>query len=237
MRISNFIPAVLGLALFTASTQALPAPYEQEAVALLKRDYSDVVKKITGIFLEAHVDVYAKAKVDLQADVCAAINVDLRAEVGVLGLGLVKVDVKDLEIKAKIEAEIEAKALIDAYIDLYVFGKISGHVHKVVGSYCPMEDSSCLHRCADDIVTDIVLLINADYEIFITKLKVDIDLKVKARVKAYIEEVCIDLGLVRAAITAVVTISLEIELRLKAFVQVCISLFAKAAVVLAIKAM
>ncbi|KAF9083954.1 hypothetical protein BGX27_003957, partial [Mortierella sp. AM989] len=255
MRISTFVPAILGLALFTASTQALPAPheqeavalpapheqeavalpasYEQEAVALLKRDdpgvatHVDLAKAVANIFIKYQTKVFIKHKAFLKVKVCEAIKIKLK--VNHKHLGKARLNLKELEVEAKLKAEIAAKAAIDAAIDTHVIKKIDYHVVKVIKQHCngTVSDKVCLHGKAEVIVVDIIALINLDIKSLIVKIKVEVEVAVKLGVKIFLENLCVKLGLIKIAIIAKIKIHVKILLHIKIFVHACIIIFIK----------
>ncbi|KAG0307968.1 hypothetical protein BGZ99_001307 [Dissophora globulifera] len=242
MKFSTFVPAVLALGLFTASTQALPTPKHQEsAVALLKRSGggSSVIDALVKLFVDVEAKVYADAYVKIQANVCADVVVKLDATAKVLG-GLItaNVDVKDLEISSKAEADLEVKALIDAQVDALVVAKIDAHVRGVVLGLCPLLDHACLNKNAKAIVINVVALIKVDIAALIVKIKADVAASVKVRVNAHIKKVAIHLpALADVNISAIIRVRSDIDVHLNAFLDICAQLKANAKLIANIAAL
>ncbi|KAF9347156.1 hypothetical protein BGX26_001340 [Mortierella sp. AD094] len=237
MRISTFVPAVFGLALFTASTQALPTPHQDSAVALLKRGNGNVLDALVKLFVDAETKLLVNACVDLQTNVCADVIVKVDANVNVLGLIKAHVDVKDLEVSAKADADVDVKAVIKADVNALVIANIDAHVRAVVGGICAALDHACLNKNAHTIVANVVALINVDIQKLIVKVKADVAVHAKLRVSAHIKKVTVNAGLAKADISAIVRIRSDIDAHLKAFVDVCAKVLVDAKLIAAVGAL
>jgi hypothetical protein len=234
MRISTFVPAILAVSLFAvSSTQALPTlKHQEDAVTLFKRVDANVLDSVVKLFVEAETNVLAAACVDLEADVCADVVVKLQAKADVLG-GLAKFNlkVKELEVRTKASADVEIKAMIQAYVKAIVIANIDGHVRGVVGTICPAVDHACLNKNAVKIVADVVAMIKVDIAKLIVKIKADVAAKAKVRVNAAIKDLSVRLGLVNVDVSAAVRVRSDINVLLKAFVDVCAKLLVNAKLV------
>ncbi|KAF9176705.1 hypothetical protein BGZ51_009714 [Haplosporangium sp. Z 767] len=229
MRISSFVPAVLALGLFSATTQALPTiPQQQAAVDLLKRGDGNVVDGLIKLFVDVESKVLLDACVHLEADVCADVIVKLNAKTDVLGLIKANVNVKDLEVRTKAAVDVDIKAKLRADIKAHVIAKIDAHVHAVVGGICPKVDNACISKNAHAIVANVVAKIKVDIEKLIVKIKAELEAHVKVRVGAHIKKLAVDLGLAKVDISAIVRIRSDINVHLKAFVDLCAKLLINA---------
>ncbi|KAF8924947.1 hypothetical protein BGZ58_001276 [Dissophora ornata] len=238
MRISTFVPAILALGLFTASTQALPTiPHEKSAVALLKRGNGNVIEALVKLFVEAQSKILVNACVDLEANVCADVIVKLNANVNALGLISAHVDIKDLEVSAKAQADLEVKAAIKADVDALVVANIGAHVRAVVGKLCPAQDKVCLGKNAHTIVADVVALINLDIANLVVKVKADVAAHAKLRVNAYIKSLNLNLIIAKVDISAIIHIRSDIDVHIKAFVDVCAKLLLDAKLIAGVGAL
>ncbi|KAG0054288.1 hypothetical protein BGZ83_011493 [Gryganskiella cystojenkinii] len=224
MRISAFVPAVFALSLFAASTtEALPTIRQQEtAVGLLKRGGSNVIDAVVKLFVDAEAKILLDACVDLEANVCADVTVKLDATAKVLG-GLItaNVNVKDLEISAKAKADVDIKAKIQADVKALVIANIDAHVRAVVLRICPKLDHECLNTNAHSIVVKVVALIQADIVKLVAKIKVDVAVAAKVRVDATIKDLAVHLGLADVDIHAIIHVRSDIDVHIKAFIDLC----------------
>ncbi|KAF9119857.1 hypothetical protein BGW39_011860 [Mortierella sp. 14UC] len=233
MRISTFVPAIMAFTLFTATTQALPAPHEAAAVALLKRgsgSTSSLIDAVAKIFVQAHAKVLVDACVDLTANVCADVDVKLNAKANVLGLIGADIDVKKLELSAKADVDADIKAKIDVDVKAIVTANIDAHVRAVVLKVCPKSDKACIKKNAHAIVVQVAALINVDIKKLVVKIKADLKAHVKVRLDLFIKKLDINLGLAKVKVSAIAHIRADIDAHLKAFVDVCAKLFVSAKV-------
>ncbi|KAG0366400.1 hypothetical protein BC939DRAFT_456911 [Gamsiella multidivaricata] len=239
MKFIQFIPAALALSFFCASTQALPTIQHQEkAVDILKRGNSNAVDAVIKVFVDAEAKILAKACVDLEVAVCADLIVKVNANANVLG-GLVKVNanVKDLEVRAKAAADAEIKAMIKADAKALVLANIDAHVRAVVDKICPVCDHVCLNKNARTIVAKVDALIKVDVAKLAVKVKADAAVHAKVRVSAFIKDLSLRLGVANADIHAIVRIRSDIDIHVKAFIELCAKLFVKAGLVAKVAAL
>ncbi|KAF9991625.1 hypothetical protein BGZ80_005766 [Entomortierella chlamydospora] len=218
MRISTFVSAAFGLALFTASTQALPTP--NSAVDLLKRGDDNIMNSLVKLFVKEQSKLLVDACVDLQTNVCADVIVKVNANVNVLGIKS-HVEVKDLEVRTKVDSDAEVKALINADVNTLVIANIDAHVRAVVGGICSVLDHACLKKNAHTIVADVVALINVDIQKLIVQVKADVAAHVKVRVTAHLKKLAVNAGIAKADVSAIVRLRSDIDVHLKAFVKAC----------------
>ncbi|KAG0368761.1 hypothetical protein BGX24_002706 [Mortierella sp. AD032] len=235
MRISSFVPAIMAFTLFTATTQALPMlPHEAAAVAMLKRgsgSTSNIIDVVASIFVKAHAKVLVDACVDLTANVCADVDVKLNAKANVLGLIEAEVDVKKLQLSAKADVDADIKAKIDIDVKAIVTANIDAHVRAVVLKVCPKSDKACIKKNAHAIVVQVAALINIDIKKLVVKIKADLKANAKVRLDLFIKKLDLNLGLAKVKVSAVAKIRADIDVHLKAFVEVCAKLFVNAKIV------
>ncbi|KAF9901403.1 hypothetical protein EC991_006202 [Linnemannia zychae] len=234
MRISSFVPAIMAFTLFTATTQALPAPHEAAAVALLKRgsgSTSSLIDAVAKIFVQAHAKVLVDACVDLSAKVCADVDVKLNAKANVLGLIETEVNVKKLELSAKADVDADIKAKIDVDVKAIVTAKIDGHVRTILSKVCPKSDKVCIKKNAHDIVLQVAALINIDIKKLAVKIKADLQANAKLRLDLFIKKLDINLGLAKVKVSAIAHVRADIDAHLKAFVDICAKLLVNAKIV------
>ncbi|KAF9427277.1 hypothetical protein BGZ76_002398 [Entomortierella beljakovae] len=191
MRISTFVPAIFGFALFSASTQALPTPQQNEAVSILKRGTENTLDVLAKLFVNIQTQVLADACVELETNVCADVIVKLNANADVLGLLKAHVNVKALEVRAKAKADIDLKAKIKAYVHAIVIAKIDAHVRAVAVDVCANLDNVCFANNAELIVNRIVVLMNADIAKLVVKIKAKVAAYVKLRVNVHVKELAV----------------------------------------------
>ncbi|KAF8965177.1 hypothetical protein BGZ46_000624 [Entomortierella lignicola] len=221
MKFTTFVPAVLGLALFSASAQALtvPAPKDQ-ALSLLKRGHPNTIDALADIFVKAEVEAMAKVTADLAVFVCADVIAKVDASVDVLGIKA-NVDVKDLEIRTKDSADVDIKAYIKANIHESVIVKIDGHVKAVVEGICKDLDHKCLKKNAHLIVAKVVAKIDVDIKKVVVQLKANIAAEARIRINAHLQKLVVDLGIANLKASAIVHVRSNIDVHLKAFVDAC----------------
>ncbi|KAG0249643.1 hypothetical protein BG011_009057 [Mortierella polycephala] len=238
MRISSFVPAILALGLFSATTQALPTiPQQQDAVDLLKRGGSNAVDAVAKLFVKVQTSILLEACAHIEADICADVIVKLNAKVSVLELVKVNANVKDLEVRTKAAVDVDVKAKLRADINAVVIAKIDAHVHAVVAKICPNGDSACIKKNAHAIVVNVVALIKIDIEKLIVKIKAELEAHVKVRVGVHIKDLSVNvLGLANAHVSAIVRIRSDINIHLKAFIDLCVSLLVDAKLIADIQA-
>jgi len=237
MRISSFVPAIMAFTLFTATTQALPTlPHHERAVELLKRGGSStttvpsLIDAVVKLFVEAETEILVDACVDLKASVCADVDVKLTARAEILG-GLLgaEVDVKDLQVKAKADVDADIKANIDLELKAVVIANIDAHVRAVVLQICPLADKACLNQNAQAIVVQVAALINVDVKALTVKIKADLQARVSLRLALFVKKLDLNaLGLAKVAITAIAKVGVDIDVHLKAFVDICVKLLVSA---------
>ncbi|GJJ78746.1 hypothetical protein EMPS_11105 [Entomortierella parvispora] len=230
MRINAFVPAVLALSFFSASTQALPTPQHQaNAVELLKRGGSNVVDALVNLFVDAETKVLLDACVSLEANVCADVTVKLDASANVLG-GLVtaNVDVKDLEVSAKTAVDADIKVNVEADVKAIVLANVAAHVKKEVACVCPKLDDACFKANAHTLVVKIVALIQVDVATLVAKIKADLVANAKVRVNATIKDIGVHLGLADVDVHAIIDVRSDIDAHLQAFVDLCASVLVNA---------
>ncbi|KAF9087977.1 hypothetical protein BGX29_000537 [Mortierella sp. GBA35] len=233
MRISSFVPAIMAFTLFSASTQALPtAPHHDAAIAMMKRgsgSTTSIVDALVKLFVEAEAKVLVKACADLSVDVCAGVDVKLKATANVLGLIDAEVNVKKLQVKAKADVDAKVKADIEADLKVVVIANIDAHVRGVVKTVCPKSDKACLKKNAHAIVANVAALIQVDIEKLVVKIKADVHARAKVHLEAYIKKLDLNLlGLAKVKLSAVAKIKADINVHLKAFVDVCAKLLINA---------
>ncbi|KAF9139315.1 hypothetical protein BG015_002066 [Linnemannia schmuckeri] len=237
MRISSFVPAIMAFTLFTATTQALPTlPHHERAVELLKRGggstttVPSLIDAVVKVFVQAETKILVDACVDLKASVCADVDVKLNAKAEVLG-GLIgaEVDVKHLEVKAKADVDADIKARIDLDLKAVVIANIDAHVRAVVLKVCPNADKACLKKNAHAIVAQVAALINIDIKKLTVKIKADLHAHAKLRLDLFIKKLDLNaLGLAKVTISAVARVRAEVDVHLKAFVDICAKLLVNA---------
>ncbi|KAF9272357.1 hypothetical protein BGZ68_002494 [Mortierella alpina] len=238
MRFTSFIPAVMALTLFSASTQALPALPEDHAVALLKRGGPGLIDAVAKVFVNVHTKAVLDACVDLDVDVCAAVDIKLKAKVNVAELIKADVDIKKLEVdlKAKVDADIKAKIRLDA--KALVIANIDAHVRAIVLGICPAADNACLHKNAHAIVAQVNAKINLDIKALVVKIRAELDAFVKLRLDVHINKLNVNvLNLIKAKVNAIIRIKADIKVRLDAFIRLCVDLVAKAKLIAVIGAL
>ncbi|KAG0332972.1 hypothetical protein BG004_001021 [Podila humilis] len=243
MRFSAFVPAVLALSVFTFSTQALPTPAQEgAAVEILKRggsSPSNVLDALVRLFVKVETKVIADACVDLTAKVCADLDIKLNAKAKVLG-GLLEteLDVSKLTVEAKAEAKVSVKALVEAHADVLVIANIDAHVKAVALKLCPVLSIGCVHDNAHKIVAQVVARIKIDVQKLAVKVKADAEAHVKARLDVAIPKLALNLGpLATATIKSTIKLKAKVDIRLKAFVELCVKLLANVKLVADIRAL
>jgi len=239
MRISTFVPAILALSFFSASTQALPTPLDQSnAVAILKRGGSNVVDALVKLFVDAEAKVLLDACVSLEANVCADVTVKLDASANVLG-GLItaNVDVKDLEVSAKTAVDVDIKANVQADVQAIVLANVGAHVKTVLASVCHTLDNACFKSNAHSIVVKVVALIQVDVAKLVVKINADLAVNAKVRVNATIKDLAVHLGLANVDIHAIVHVRSDIDVHLKAFVDLCANVLVNAKLIAEVAAL
>ncbi|KAF9946843.1 hypothetical protein BGZ72_011094 [Mortierella alpina] len=229
MRFTSFVPAVMALSLFSATTQALPT-LSQEPVALLKRGGNGpgLIDAVVKAFVDVRAKVLLDACVDLDVDVCAAVDVKLKAKANVLELIKADIDINKLQVdvKAKVDADIKAKVKLD--VKAKVIANIDAHVRAVVLGICPDVNSACLHKHAHAIVAKVDAKILVDIKALVVKIRAELEAFVKLRVKIHIDELNVNvLGLIKANVKAFIKVNADIKVKLDAFVKLCVDLFAK----------
>ncbi|KAF9984604.1 hypothetical protein BGZ65_000038 [Modicella reniformis] len=240
MKFNLFAPTILALSFFSACTQALPAaPQNLEAVALLKRGAPNSVEAVVTLFLEAQTKVLAEACVDLQAKLCADVKVALNVKANLLDIIKTKINLNGLEIQAKAEADAEIKALIEAEAEVTVFAKIDAIVKTAIVDACSTtSDLACIKANAATIVAKVEAAINVNVELLIANIKAKLEVHVRARIAVLIKKVTINLlNILSTDISAIIRISADVDLHLKAFLGVCTTTFAKVGLVAKIAAL
>ncbi|KAF9080608.1 hypothetical protein BGX27_005356 [Mortierella sp. AM989] len=224
MRFITIASAAVGLAIFSASTQALPAPV---APVLENAKFVDaVVERI----VTANVGVFAKARVELEAAVSADVYVKVEANANILDIvktGVSAEALATLKVDAKAEADLEVQAIVEANVDQYVIANIDPHVRAVLGLVCSVVNQACLDEKFQKIADDVVALIKVDINSLMLKIKADANVKVQARVDAYIENVAVELNVAKVDIKAVVSISADIHAHVHAFVAAIVDILVK----------
>ncbi|KAF9434015.1 hypothetical protein BGZ76_008677 [Entomortierella beljakovae] len=237
MRISTFVPAILGLAVFTASTQALPTRRQGNGVEILKRGTENTLDALAELFVSTQTEVLAHASVELQADVCADVILKLNAKAKALGLHESQVSVNALEIQAKAKADVDLKAKINAYVNVFVIDNIDAHVRAVAVDVCANLDNVCFANNAELIVNRIAALINADIKTLVVKIKTNAAAYFKLRVNVHVKELAVNLGLAKVDINAIVRIRSDINVHVKAFIGVCAKALVNAKLIAGVKAL
>ncbi|KAF9954319.1 hypothetical protein BGZ70_010600 [Mortierella alpina] len=230
MRFISFAPAVMALSLFSVSTQALPALSQDRAVALLKRggDGPGLVNAVIKVFAEVTAKAALDACVNLDVDICAAVDVKLKANANVANLVKVKAAIKEANLDVKANIDVDLKAHVRTAINAQVIANIDGHVHAVLAKICPTISSACLHDHAHAIVADVNAKIKVDIKALVVKVKAGLHAFVKIRADVHIKKLNVNLlKVIGAQISAIIRIKSDIKVHLDAFVKLCIDLAAK----------
>ncbi|CAO3570359.1 unnamed protein product [Mortierella alpina] len=239
MRFTSFVPAVMALSLFSASTQALPALSQDRAVALLKRrDSPDLADAVVKLFVGVSAKAALDACVDLEAKVCADVDLTLKADVNAANIVKVAAAVKTAQAIVKANVDVDVKAHVRAEVEAKVVAPIDAHVHAVLAVICPVLNNACLHDNAHKIVTDVYALIEADIKHLVVDINAKLDAFVKVRVYIHIKQLSINLlNLIGAKLNAIVVIKTDIQVHLKAFVDLCLKVAAKVKLTAAVGAL
>ncbi|KAF9570498.1 hypothetical protein EC968_001772 [Mortierella alpina] len=230
MRFTSFVPAVLALSFFSASTQALPALSQDPAVALLKRGGggSDLLDALAKVFVKVHTKAVLDACVELDVDVCAAVDIKLKAKANVADVVKANVDIKKAQVDLKANIDADIKANIRAEARLRVIANIEAHVRAVVLGICVNADKACLHANANLIVAKINAKIRLDIEALVVKIKADLKVFAKVRADVRIKQLNANvLNLIKVNINGIVKVKADIKVRLEAFIRLWLKLAAK----------
>ncbi|KAG0001009.1 hypothetical protein BGZ80_000428 [Entomortierella chlamydospora] len=228
MKFTAFVPAVLALSFFSAA---------QATSSMVKRDHSDL-NTVVNVFVEAHANVAAEACAKITASICADVDIKLHAKANVLG-GVVTADadVEKIRVSAKAQVDADIKARVDAEVKAIVLVPIKASVEKVVVKLCPLLEKECIKKNASKIVAKV----NADVDVSIKKLlvnlKVDLPAHIRARAKIIVRELCVHAGIADLSAKVRVFIASNIDVHVKACVKVWAKLWAKVKIVARIRAL
>ncbi|GJJ74289.1 hypothetical protein EMPS_06647 [Entomortierella parvispora] len=220
MRISTFVPAVLGLSLFAASAQAGPIAKREN------RNTVDLV--IPKVIVDAKVNAVAHACLKLEQDLCLDVKLDLWADAQVLGKVVdAEADVDGLKLSVKEKLDAEVKAVVEADVKAEVLAKVDVHIKKILLELCPVVSDDCLKEHAHSIVAKVHAAVKVIIPEVKAKVTAHLESKLRLRLKAVIRKINVDaLGLAQAHIKATLQVASNINIRLDAFVEVFAKVFA-----------